>query len=183
MSRKIRCANPKCRRLFLPDPRVKNQQYCSKKECQRFRKRHWQHQKITHDPDYQANQRDAHHCWKEQNRGYWRRYREQHPEYVKRNRLLQMERDRIRRRRDLAKMDASKDISSIKPSAYYLVPAKRDLAKMDTLLPKYLLIPKPYQLLAKKDSMDWVSFYDLDCTKKEASAHDGKNHSLPRPSP
>lgn len=164
MSQKIRCANPKCRSLIVPDPRVKGQRYCSKKECWRFRKRQWQRQKIKDDPEYRDNQRDAQQCWMEQNRDYWGRYRDQHPGYVKRNRLLQRERDRSRRLAHLAKMDASRDIYPIKPGSYYLISAKRDLAKMDALSPKYFLIPQAYPFLAKKDSMDLLSFSDLGCT-------------------
>jgi hypothetical protein len=119
----------------------------------------------------------------EQNRDYWRRYRDQHPGYVKRNRFLQRERDRRRRIRDLAKMDPSRDISYVKAGSYYLVSAKRDLAKMDPLSPKYFLIPQTYPFLAKKDSMDVFSFSDLGCVKKEVTAHDGKNHPLPRAGP
>jgi hypothetical protein len=119
----------------------------------------------------------------EQNRDYWRRYRDQHPGYVKRNRLLQRERDRRRRFPNLAKMDASRDISYVKPGSYHLIPAKRDLAKMDMLSPKYFLIPQAYPFLAKKDSMDLLSFSDLGYIKKEVTAHDGKNHPLPRPGP
>jgi hypothetical protein len=93
MSQKIRCANPTCRRLFLPNPHVHNHQYCNRKDCQRVRKRRWQRQKMKNDPEYRDNQRDAQQCWMEQNRDYWRRYRDQHPEYVKRNRLLQREQE------------------------------------------------------------------------------------------
>jgi hypothetical protein len=136
MSQKIRCANPNCRKLFLTDSRVKGQRYCSKKTCQRLRKRQWQRQKIKNDPDYRDNQRDAQLCWVGQNRDYWRRYREQHPGYVKRNRLLQKARDRRRRRLpDLAKMDSSIDISYVKPVSYYLISAKSNLVKMDPYHP------------------------------------------------
>lgn len=161
MSQKIRCANPNCRRLFLPDSRVKGQRYCSKERCQRLRKKQWQRQKIKNDPDYRDNQRDAQQLWLEHNRDYWRRYREQHPGYVKRNRLLQKARDRKRCLPDLAKMDASKGISYVKPGSYYLIPAKSHLVKMDSLSPKYFLIPQAYPFLAKKDSMDLRSFSDL----------------------
>ena len=162
MSQKIRCANPNCRRLFLPDPRVKGQRYCSKKMCQRLRKRQWQRHKINHDPDYRDNQRDAQLCWLEQNRDYWRRYREHHPGYVNRNRLLQRARDMRRRRLpDLAKMDPSGDSSPVKPGSYYLIAAKSTLAKMDPLSPKYFLIPQAYPFLAKKDSMDLHAFSDV----------------------
>ena len=158
MSQKIRCANPTCRRLFLPNPHVHNHQYCNREDCQRVRKRRWQRQKMKNDPEYRDNQHDAQQCWIEQNRDYWRRYRDQHPEYVKRNRLLQRERDRRRRIRDLAKMDASDEISLIKPGSYYLIPAKANLVKMDTSSQRYFLIPSSYPNLAKKDSVDFSVF-------------------------
>jgi hypothetical protein len=132
MNQKIRCANPACRRLFLPNPHVKNHRYCNRRDCQSLRKRLWQRQKMKNDPDYRDNQRDAQQCWMEQNRDYWRRYRSQHPQYVKRNRLLQREQDRRRRLRNLAKMDTSSHI--------------------------YFLIPSSYPFLAKKDSMDFPAF-------------------------
>jgi hypothetical protein len=161
MTQKIRCANPDCRRLFLPDSRVKEQRYCGKKECQRVRKRQWQRRKIKEDQDYRDNQREAQQCWSEHNPEYWGRYRDQHPGYVKRNRDLQRERDRRRRRADLAKMDASTDISHVKSACYYLIPAKGNLAKMDASSIKYYLIPSTYPFLAKKDSIDLPSFSDL----------------------
>jgi len=158
MNQKIRCANPACRRLFLPNPHVKNHRYCNRRDCQSLRKRLWQRQKMKNDPDYRDNQRDAQQCWMEQNRDYWRRYRSQHPQYVKRNRLLQRERDRRRRLRKLAKMDTSDRISFVKAGSYYLIPAKEDLAKMDTSSHIYFLIPSSYPFLAKKDSMDFPAF-------------------------
>ena len=154
MNQMIRCANAACRRLFLPNPHVKNHRYCSKKDCQRVRRRHWQRHKMKNDPDYRDNHRDGQQSWVERNRDYWRRYRALHPDYVKRNRLLQRERDR--KRRNLAKMDASEQISPLKPGSYYLIPAKGDLAKMDVLSQKYFLIPSGYTFLAKKDSMDFL---------------------------
>ena len=158
MNQKIRCANPTCKRLFLPNPHVQNHRFCNRKDCQRVRKRQWQRQKMKNDPDYRDNQRDAQQCWMEQNRDYWRRYRDQHPEYVKRNRLLQRERDRRRYLRDLAKMDASDEISLVKPGSYYLIPAEGNLAKMDTSSQRYFLIPSAYPFLAKKDPVDLSVF-------------------------
>ena len=158
MNQKIRCANPTCRRLFLPNPHVHNHRYCHRKDCQRVRKRRWQREKMKNDPEYRDNQRDAQQCWMEQNRDYWRRYRDKHPEYVKRNRLLQRERDRRRGIRDLAKMDASDEVSFIKPGSYYLIPAKGNLVKMDTSSQRYFLIPSSYPNLAKKDPVDFSVF-------------------------
>jgi hypothetical protein len=153
---KIRCANPRCRRLFLPDPRVKTQRYCSRKECQRLRKRRWQREKMETDRDYRLDQKESRQCWSEQNRDYSRRYRANHPEYVQRNRLLQRGRDQ--RRRD-------------------------NLAKMDAISSKYLLIPNVYPFLAKKDSIDCRPFHGLVYATKEVAAHDGKNHRSSRAGP
>ena len=138
MSQKIRCANPHCRRFFVPNPRVKNHLYCGRNECRRLRKRRWQSEKMKTDSDYRKNQQESHQCWMEQNRDYYKRYRAKNPEYVKRNRLLQKLRDQKRR--------------------------DRSLAKMDPLPPKYFLIPQAYPFLAKKDPMDLVTFSDLGCT-------------------
>jgi hypothetical protein len=111
---------------------------------------------MRNDPDYRDNQRNSQQSWIEQNRDYWRRYRNLHPNYVKRNRLLQKDRDRKRRLRHLAKMDASKQISLFNPGSYYLISAKGNLAKMDALMHEVVLIPTDYIDLAKKDPMDFL---------------------------
>jgi hypothetical protein len=132
---KVRCAH--CRCLFVPNPRSKNQRYCSKKECQRARKSAWQRQKLDTDPDYKANQRDCQKLWCSRNPHYWQRWREAHPQYGARNRILQ----KSRRRRRVAKMDASEMNSEIKTGTYYLIPyTLATLAKMDALAQKVFLI-------------------------------------------
>jgi hypothetical protein len=183
MTQKIRCANPNCRRPFVPDPRVKNHHYCGRKECRRLRKRRWQSEKMKTDPDYRKNQQESHQCWMEQNRDYYQRYRAKNPQYVTRNRLLQKLRDQKRRGRTLAKMDSSNPLYPVKPGYYHLIPANRDLAKMDPISPQYLLIPHTSPVLAKKDSLDSLSFSALQCATKEGTAHDGKSHPLSRPGP
>jgi hypothetical protein len=184
MSQKIRCANPNCRRLFVPDPRVKTHRYCGRKECRRFRRRRWQSEKMKTDPDYRKNQQESHHCWMEQNRDYYQRYRAKNPQYVTRNRLLQKIRDQKRRdRSNLAKMDALTPLYAVKPGRYHLIPAKSDLAKMDSISLQYFLIPDTSPFLAKKDSMDSLSFSPLECTAKEAAAYDGKSYPLSRSGP
>jgi hypothetical protein len=141
MSQKIRCANRKCRRLFVPNPRAKNHQYCDREACQRVRRSRWQRQKIKSDPEYRKDQQESQQCWAEQNRDYWQRYREQHPRYAERNRLLQKDRDQRRQSGHLAKMDALNPESHVIAGSYYLIPGTGDLAKMDALSPKYILIP------------------------------------------
>ena len=138
MSLMIRCAH--CRRLFRPDPRVKNQRFCGSPMCQRARKTLWQRQKMAIDPDYKENQRSCQRQWQKHHPDYGRTYRSRHPGYCQRNRLLQRLRDRARRLKGLAKMDASRPIFSVKPGTYYLIP---QLAKMDALAQKVLVIPAP----------------------------------------
>lgn len=136
----MRCIH--CGRPFIPNPRVKNQRYCSRKECQRARKTHWQREKMRTDPEYEANQRESQRTWQERNPGYWKQYRNGHPEYAMRNRLLQRQRDKRRRFKNLAKMDAlGEPFSPVKAGSYYLIAEGGNLAKMDALTQKVYLIP------------------------------------------
>lgn len=133
-----------CRCLFVFNPRLKNQRYCGRSECQRVRKRLWQRQKMAADADYQQNQRAAQKLWQQEHPEYWRQYRERRPDYAENNRRLQRQRDH--RRGALAKMDASGRRNRIKAGTYYLLPESTDLAKMDALAQKITLIPEPYRL-------------------------------------
>jgi hypothetical protein len=134
--KQIRCAHCGC--LFDPNPRVKNQRYCSEKECQRARKRLWQKQKLATDPDYKANQRDCQKTWRDNNPDYWREYRERNEKYTERNRNRQRER---RRGGGVAKMDASGMDLALESGIYYIVPESADVAKMDASAKKVRLIP------------------------------------------
>ena len=87
---KVRCAH--CGSRFVPNPRIRNQRYCGRIECQRARKSSWQRRKLATDPDYQANKQDSQRAWRIRNPGYWQNWRLRHPEYVERNRMLQQER-------------------------------------------------------------------------------------------
>lgn len=129
MAEKFRCAH--CRKLCSPNPRAKNQKYCGKPACRRARRAAWQRKKIRSDPDYQENQRRCQNDWTRNNPGYWREWREQHPDYVANNRLQQHRRDR---KRSLAKMDSLRSEKSISKGIYSLIPCSGDnLAKMDPL--------------------------------------------------
>jgi len=148
-----------CHTIFLPNPRIKNQQYCNRPECQRVRKTLWQKVKMHQDPDYLANHRDAQRNWLKRTPGYWKGYRASHPTYVQTNRLKQQSRDRKRRWVVLAKMDALRSHSFVKPGSYLLTP---DLAKMDAFGQKIFIIPATstdWSLLAKKDSIDLASAF------------------------
>lgn len=102
---KRRCAG--CGRLFAPRKQVPNQRYCPAPACQKARRRDWQRVKRQSDPDYRANQAQAQQRWAARNPGYWRAYREAHPEVAERNRAQQRRRNRARGKASaIAKMDA-----------------------------------------------------------------------------
>lgn len=120
-----------CGQAFRPRPQVPQQCYCSDAACQRARRGRWQQAKRQSDADYRDNQRRAQQAWLKHRREYWREYRRSHPQYVERNRTQQQRRDELRRRRRLAKMDASTRDSPMPSGTYRLTPvAAGDLAKM-----------------------------------------------------
>jgi hypothetical protein len=77
---------PFCRRLFIPDLRVKERQKtCGRKECRGEQKRQSDARWRSQNPDYFRNlypqQKQAYGTRAE----YRRRYRKDHPDYVRRN--------------------------------------------------------------------------------------------------
>jgi hypothetical protein len=137
---KRRCAACGC--LFAPRGNVPQQRYCSKRACQRTRRRRWQRQKLKRDPDYRANQAAAQRRWRERHPEYWRRYRQSHPGYAERNREQQRERNRCRpvagtgpSPPPIAKMDAYRAKKLLRSGTYRLIPVLGpDVAKMDAYL-------------------------------------------------
>lgn len=129
-----------CGRSFDSNPRVKNQRYCSDRECRKARRARWQRQKMGNDPDYRGNQRLYQKRWLAAHPGYYSNYRAVHPGYVETNRLLQIRRD-AKRRKDrlsklLAKMDSlSTGLYTRRGGLFRLVPQDgRLIAKMDSLI-------------------------------------------------
>lgn len=158
MNPKIQCAAPHCKRLFEPDPRVKNQLYCGERECQRARKRKWQKEKLSVDPDYKANQADCQREWRQRHPGYYKKYRQDHPAYCQRNTFLQGYRNT--KARMIAKMDAFKPAPINNPGVFYVLPV---IAKMDASAQKVILIPmtyRPMKVIAKEDS---IASRDFGC--------------------
>jgi hypothetical protein len=134
VARRRRCLA--CGKLFVPCPQVKEQQYCSKPECQKERKRRWHRKKLLDDPAYVHNRRDAQRRWREAHPDYWRKYRNTNPASVEKNRQRQRERNRLRtgRLRGIAKTDASWGESDIIPGRYLLVPVgPGTIAKTDAI--------------------------------------------------
>jgi len=141
---KTRCRCKHCHCLFSPNPRVRNQRYCSQKACQRARKSQWHRQKMKTDPDYRRNQKESQEKWRQEHPEYWREYRKNHCEYRERNRQEQRNRDKNRREKRLAKMDAIAQLNQIKAGCYYLIPVSADLAKKDVSVREIYIIPMGY---------------------------------------
>ena len=132
---RIRCAD--CGRWFHRNPRVPRQRYCSRAPCQRTRRRLWQKEKLATDEDYRLNQADAQRRWRQSHPDYWRKYRQGHPDYRQRNLDLQRQRNHIRRRHPIAKMDSLLPQTPFCSGTYQLVPFDPGgIVKMDALIVK-----------------------------------------------
>jgi len=128
IKRCLACGDP------LPlNSRIPDQTYCSRQQCQRERRRLWQREKKLLDPTYREAQACAQRAWAERHIDYWHRYREQHPDYVDRNRTQQRIRNASQRSGlPVAKMDASPPTLPL-PSGTYRLELKdaEGVAKMD----------------------------------------------------
>lgn len=141
-----------CQSPFRPHQKVPNQKFCSSAKCQTARRMRWQKQKLRKDDDYKKNQARAQNAWAKRNPEYWRNYRENHPEYVKRNRMLQKKRN-IKSRHSfnypeinshmIAKMDELNGKFKLISGFYMLYPiTSGKIAKMDKMLVKIELISR-----------------------------------------
>jgi hypothetical protein len=137
------CIN--CHQPAAANIRLKGKQsYCSAAECQRARKAAWQKRKMINDPDYHSHQFEYIRKWRKTRPAdqYQKQYRLDHPEYVKKNRELQIVRNRKRSVllsfRRIVKMDAFNLQQREKSNTYVIRPFKIDdagkIVKMDALL-------------------------------------------------
>jgi uncharacterized protein with WD repeat len=96
-----------CGRTFAPRPQTPHQTYCNHPECQRERRRRWQQQTRQGDSDYRDNDIRTSKTWAAENPEYWKRYRDENPAYVERNRNLQQQRNQKQRTTVIANEDVS----------------------------------------------------------------------------
>ena len=94
-----------CGKLFAPRPQIPNQQFCSDHECQRERRRRTQAARRAKNPEVRVNEPQYRRDWRIKNPDYWKRYRATHPEYAERNRIQQRQRNKVRKKFDIAKDD------------------------------------------------------------------------------
>ena len=146
MQNMITCKN--CGHEVPANFRLKgNQRYCSDPKCQRRRKRAWQKDAMATDKKYRAKQIVCLKRWRKERplHRYQKQYRDNHPEYVEKNRQKQRLRNDKRRRQrvqltpleKIVKMDAFQN-QPIKSGVYWLAPFAMDtskkIVKMDALL-------------------------------------------------
>jgi hypothetical protein len=146
MSTTILCQG--CRLQKPTNPCLKGQQqYCGERQCQRARKNAWQRAKLAAVPDYRKRQRAALAQWRRERplHRYQKEYRQNHPEYVRKNREQQRLRNRQHQLRNapgagkekIVKMDAFSQ--HLVPSGLYLLApcsleAPARIVKMDAFL-------------------------------------------------
>jgi hypothetical protein len=132
-----------CGRSFVLTSKHPDQKYCSQTECQKARKNDWQRRKLASDEDYRLNQADCQETWAAQHPGYWKQYRENHPEYTQRNREKLRDRNRINQGQSpvspmissVAKMDANPQEKPFISGYYKLIPVTdTPFANMDPIL-------------------------------------------------
>ena len=107
-----------CGKPFQPRPQIPAQKYCSSPECQRERRRRWQQQTREGDSDYRDNDILTSKTWAAENPEYWKRYRDENPAYVERNRNLQQQRNQQQRTTVIANEDVSHALTT-PPSGRY----------------------------------------------------------------
>ena len=104
------------------------QTVCASVECQRRRRGEYHRRKVAADSVYRQVCNDSSQKWRSQNPGYWRRYRQTHPDGVERNRTLQQTRDQKRRVRHLANNNLALDLKSCAAGVWLFGPAAGHLA-------------------------------------------------------
>lgn len=77
-------------------PKNKPQKYCSRSDCQNARRQEWRKNKYRQSEDYRIQCSLQQKKWRQDYPAdqYQKNYRESHPDYVARNRLLQRERNK-----------------------------------------------------------------------------------------
>ena len=117
-----------CPCSFQPSRFHPEQTVCAAAKCQRQRRREYHRRKVAADSVYRQVCNDSSQKWRAENPGYWKRYREAHPDKANRNRALQQTRDQKRRVRDLANNNSALDLKSCAAAVWLFGPAARHLA-------------------------------------------------------
>jgi hypothetical protein len=118
-----------CQQIFQPSIYRPEQRVCGQPACQRQRRRAYHDERIRNDAAYAEDVRASQRKWRHAHPDYWKRYREQRPESVERNRQKQQQRDQKRRVVNLAKMNLALDLKREASEVWFVGPVVKDLAK------------------------------------------------------
>ena len=129
-----------CQQAFQPDPYHPQQRVCNQPACQSQRRSDYHRQRIATDPVYQQVCLDSPRKWRETHRDYWRKYRQDHPQQVERNRQQQQLRDQKRLVRNLANNNLAVDLTHFAVKAWLLGTSADDLANNNLAAAKLLIL-------------------------------------------
>ncbi|MGA9295101.1 MAG: hypothetical protein WCE54_16140 [Ignavibacteriaceae bacterium] len=138
----IKCCH--CREKVKANPRLKgNQEYCSKDDCQRARKRLSKQERTNRDELFRKKQIEYGKQWRKEkpSHKYMAQYRRDHPDYVQKNRQKQKKRNETRRHREKTAKIVKVDTLLATPrktKTYQMTSFSRDssgkIVKVDTLM-------------------------------------------------
>jgi hypothetical protein len=117
-----------CQRLFQPSRFHPQQAVCSQPSCQQQRQRDYHREKIASDAVYRQVCLESPRKWREAHPGYWKDYRQSHPQAVERNRRRQQLRDQRRRLAHLANNNLALDLKHSAAEVWLLGQPIRHLA-------------------------------------------------------
>jgi len=114
MKKGPRQARPKkrcefCHEWFRPHPRSPHQRCCSTPACQKKRKTAAKKKWWSNNPDYGKSRKPKIQAWAKKYPDYWRKYRHEHPDYVKKEHRRR--RSAHKRAKSAAKQDAVRKLS------------------------------------------------------------------------
>lgn len=132
-----------CQQVFQPARSHPQQAVCSQPACQRQRRRDYQRQKIASDPVYRQVSLDSSQKWRRAHPGYWKQYRQHHPEQAARNRQRQQRRDQKRRLVNLANNNLALDLKCSAAEVWLLGPAARHLANNNLAACQVMIFQSP----------------------------------------
>jgi hypothetical protein len=117
------CQSPFTFSRFHPEQTV-----CTAVECRLRRQREYHRRKAATDSVYRQVCNDSSQKWRAVHPGYWKTYRQTHPDTTARNRILQQARDQKRRVRDLANNSLALDLKSCAAGVWLFGPSAGHLA-------------------------------------------------------
>ena len=142
-----RCC-PYCQQAFQPSPRRPDQVVCSRPECQARRRNEYRRQKRQTDPEYAEVVRDSRRKWRDAHPDYQKKYWQNHPEAVARNRQQQRQRDQKRRVSHLVKNTLVVDLKRSAAEVWLVGRLAEELVKNTLVSSKLLILPGPSTHLA-----------------------------------